>query len=107
MSPKSFVAPILLAASLAACSSQTPPPASTPEPAPEASAEPTSCGAEQFASYVGQKGTDDVIAAIQAKRGDQPIRVIKPGMAVTMDYRAERLNVDLDDSGTITRFYCS
>lgn len=107
MSPKSFVAPILLATALAACSSQTPPPASTPAPSPEASAEPTSCGAEQFASYVGQKGTDAVIAAIQAKRGDQPIRVIKPGMAVTMDYRAERLNVDLDDSGTIKRLYCS
>jgi len=103
MSPKAFIAPAAMAMTLAACAAQTPPESAPP---PAAEAEPT-CGADQFASYVGQQATDATIAAIQSKRGDKPIRVIKPGMAVTMDYRAERLNVDVDESGAIKRFYCS
>lgn len=103
MSPKSIIAPAALALSLAACNGQTPPPAENP---PIGAIEPT-CNAEQFVSYVGTPANDATIAAIQAKRGNKAIRVIKPGMAVTMDYRADRLNVDVDDTGTIKRFYCS
>lgn len=99
---KTAALPVLLAASLSACANGTPPKHSPPvaEAAP-------GCGADQFAAYVGKPASDTAIAAIQAARGDKPIRVIRPGMAVTMDYRAERLNVDVDDSGTIRRFYCS
>lgn len=97
-----------LAMALAACSAQTPPAGTTPAPAPVAGvAEGTSCGAEKFAAYIGKKATDHAIAAIRAAHGDQPMRVLKPGTAVTMDYRAERLNVSVDDSNTITRFACS
>lgn len=31
------------------------------------------------------------------------LRVIKPGQAVTMDYREDRVNVAVDDQGLITR----
>ncbi|MFK4871109.1 I78 family peptidase inhibitor [Novosphingobium sp. ZW T3_23] len=89
---------------LSACSStgndnvaETPPPPSM-EP---------SCGAEQLASYVGQPASDEVIARITAWRGDKPMRVIKPGMAVTMDYRPDRLNVQVDDNGKIKGFNCT
>jgi len=34
------------------------------------------------------------------------VRVIKPGMAVTMDYRSDRLNVELDDVNTIKALRC-
>ncbi|PNU05070.1 I78 family peptidase inhibitor [Novosphingobium guangzhouense] len=103
MSPNTFIAPLALALMLAACNGQASP---EKAPAPVAENAPT-CGADQFASYIGQQATDATIAAIQSKRGDAPIRVIRPGMAVTMDYRAERLNVDVDGSGTIKRFHCS
>ena len=33
-------------------------------------------------------------------------RFISPGDAVTMDYSPERLNFDLDETGTITRVWC-
>ncbi|MPS70757.1 I78 family peptidase inhibitor [Novosphingobium aerophilum] len=66
-----------------------------------------SCGAEQFASYVGQPASDEVIAAITASRGDKPMRVIRPGSAVTMDYRPDRLNVQVGDDGKIKGFTCT
>lgn len=66
-----------------------------------------SCGAEQYASYVGQFATDALIAQITASRGDKPMRVVKPGMAVTMDYRPDRLNVQVDEDGKIVRFTCT
>ncbi|MGF7153187.1 I78 family peptidase inhibitor [Novosphingobium gossypii] len=106
MSFKPLAASALLA-TLAACSAQTPPADTTPPPPTAGVAEGTSCGAEKFADYIGKKATDDVIAAIRARHGDEPMRVLKPGTAVTMDYRAERLNVSVDDAGTITRFACS
>lgn len=35
-----------------------------------------------------------------------PVRVVKPGMAVTMDYSAARLTVETDAKGIITRHGC-
>ena len=35
-----------------------------------------------------------------------PVRVIAPGMAVTMDYNAARLNLETDARGRIVRFHC-
>jgi len=96
----------LAALALTACSStgadkmaeSTPPPPPAMEP---------SCGADQLGSYVGQPASDEVIAAITAWRGDKPMRVIKPGMAVTMDYRPDRLNVQVDENGKIKGFTCT
>ncbi|UYV37837.1 I78 family peptidase inhibitor [Rhodobacteraceae bacterium D3-12] len=38
--------------------------------------------------------------------GEKLVRIIAPGTAVTMDYRADRLNVETDKAGIITRVYC-
>jgi len=98
----------LMASALAACSStgtdkmaEATPPAEAPP-----SMEP-SCGAEKYASYVGQPASDEVIAAITQSRGDKPMRVVKPGMAVTMDYRPDRLNVQVGEDGKIKGFNCT
>ena len=34
------------------------------------------------------------------------LRIIHPGQVVSYDYRPERLNVQIDMSEKITRFYC-
>jgi len=73
---------------------------------PPPSMEPN-CGADQYSAYVGQPASDEVIAAIAKSRGDKPMRVIKPGMAVTMDYMPERLNVQVGEDGKITGFNCT
>ncbi|TCM21954.1 peptidase inhibitor I78 family protein [Novosphingobium sp. PhB165] len=77
-----------------------------PPPAPPPSMEPD-CGADKLGSYVGQPASDEVIAAIAATRGDKPMRVIKPGMGVTMDYMPERLNVQVGEDGKIKGFNCT
>lgn len=100
---KSFALPLLLAASLGACSAQTPP----PEPAAPPPAMEPNCGAGMLDAYVGRKGSDDVVAAIREWRGEHPVRVLKPGSIMTMDYRPDRLNMELTEDGTIKRFYCS
>lgn len=64
--------------------------------------QPESCGAEGLQGLVGQ--TEAVLAAMTFRAGT--VRVIRPGMAVTMDYRGDRLNIELDSAGRIQRVYC-
>lgn len=45
-------------------------------------------------------------SAIMAGEGVATIRVIRPGTMVTKDFRIDRLNVDVDESGNVTRIYC-
>ncbi len=40
------------------------------------------------------------------ERFPYPVRVILPGMAVTMDYSPARLNLEVDERGHIFRFHC-
>lgn len=90
------------ALSLAAC---TPAPDAGSTPPPPAT-EP-GCGADQLGGYVGRKATPEVIAALRAWRGDHPIRVLRPGDVVTMDYRADRLNLQLDANDVIVAVRCT
>ena len=59
-----------------------------------------SCGADAVQDMVGQP-----VAGVR-DRLPETVRVISPGMAVTQDYRPERMNVDLDGAGTIVRIWC-
>ncbi|MCX7864820.1 MAG: I78 family peptidase inhibitor, partial [Novosphingobium sp.] len=64
------------------------------------------CGAARLAGHVGRQASEHVLAALGQWRAGKPMRVIRPGMAVTQDYRPERLNVMLDKDGIIERFTC-
>ena len=89
-----FMLPIAFA--LAACASQ---------PAAEDATAGT-CNAEPAQSHVGKPASDaNVQAAFQAS-GAKSMRSIKPGQAVTMDYREDRVNVYQDASGNIERISC-
>lgn len=103
---KSFGPSLGLIAMLGACTTQATsvPTATTPAAGAETEAD---CGASRLATHVGSKATPELIATIQASRNEAPLRVIKPGMAVTMDYRSERLNIEVDENEVIKRFYCS
>lgn len=35
-----------------------------------------------------------------------PVRILPPGAMMTMDHRPDRLNVELDENGNITRVWC-
>lgn len=62
---------------------------------------PDACGASQYQYLVGQPGV-----LLDGMRFSQDVRVIQPGMAVTMDYQAGRLNFWLNDFDQIERVVC-
>lgn len=64
------------------------------------------CVADKVQSGIGQSYTVEIGAELQAKSGAKSMRVIRPGQAVTMDYRPDRLNVELDATDRISRISC-
>jgi len=59
------------------------------------------CDAEMLGYLVGQQ-----IGEIDTTTLPQPMRIIRPGMAVTMDYRTDRMNIELDEHDRVLRVYC-
>lgn len=88
----------LIALAVAACHEERPEPA----PAPPAGA----CTSEGLESLVGKTRSAETEAEAKRRSGARTLRWIAPGMAVTMDYRTDRLNLDLDASRKITRAHC-
>jgi Peptidase inhibitor I78 family len=82
----------VLACSLAAC---------TPLPEVTTPGDLSTCGAAGLTGLVGQP-----LAALPEAGGWGALRVVRPGMMVTMDYSAARLNVGLDSSDVILTLSC-
>jgi hypothetical protein len=59
------------------------------------------CNAAQYANLVGRPAD---MPGVPAASPD--VRHIRPDTQVTMDYRAERLNIDISADGVITGFRC-
>lgn len=59
------------------------------------------CGAASLSEFVGQERS-----ALAARTFPDSTRFIAPDTAITMDYRAERLNFDLDGADVIIRIWC-
>lgn len=88
----------LIALGVAACHEERP----EPVPAPPAGA----CTSEGLDSLIGKTQSAEIAAEAKRLSGARTLRWIAPGMAVTMDYRTDRLNLDVDASGKITRAHC-
>jgi hypothetical protein len=82
-----------LASVLAACT----PVDATPPSRPAAG----DCGAAALQPLVGQPAS-----VLQTMRFSGPVRIIRPGQAVTMDYNAARLNIHVDTDEVIARVSC-
>jgi Peptidase inhibitor I78 family len=95
----------LATAALAACTptaeseAVAPPESNTTDPF-------TSCDAAKGQYAVGQKFSDALAAELKTKTGADKLRVIAPGMAVTMDFRGDRLNISYDANNLIDRVSC-
>jgi len=102
------LASIILSASaclLAACSSQPTAvngDANATPPADMAQA----CNAEVAQGAVGKAATPAVVEQARRDAGAAIARVLKPGQVVTMEYRADRLNVDVDEGNVVTGVRC-
>ncbi len=75
-------------------------PQAKPEPGPDA------CRASKVAPWIGKAATPMVRSAVAAATRAKSIRWISPGMAVTADYRADRLDVSLDAKQVILKASC-
>lgn len=84
---------LLASLGLAACTTTTVtvPPTNTAD----------TCGAAQLQTLVGQPAS-----VLETMRFSQNLRVIQPGMSVTMDYNAERLNIEIGQNEQIIRVAC-
>jgi hypothetical protein len=73
---------------------------------PETAKPVTTCQAERVQYLVGRMITDRTAAA--AKRGahTEQLRIILPDTAVTMDFRPDRLNIDVRQDKVILRIHC-
>jgi hypothetical protein len=72
-----------------------------PAPVPLPPGDPDACRASAMQDFVGQRES-----VLYATNFVVPIRVIRPGTAVTMDYIATRMNFEIDRSGRIARVFC-
>ena len=89
---------LLLPLAFAACvEGEAPPDPGVITPEPPAG----TCAAPELQYLVGQSET-----VLQTMKFAGPVRIIQPGMAVTMDYREDRLNIEIDEAGKISRVTC-
>ena len=91
-----WIAPLML--SVAAC---TPLPMFDPLPDPVPVEIEDTCGAAAHAGLIGQDAS-----ALERVHLRQRVRVIQPGMAVTMDYGPDRINFEIDTRNRIARIFC-
>ena len=81
--------------------------AATPGSGPAAAPEPKAlCKADALPPFIGQTASVATGAAILKASGARTLRWAGPGMAVTMDYRPDRVTVSYDENMAITRASC-
>src|SRR4051812_34477699 len=90
----------LLAVSLGACAAK---PMRTGGPLP-----PTlqTCQADAGRAAIGQEATPERIEQIRQQTGSRLVRVLKPGMLVTMEFSGERVNIRVDAHNVILGVSC-
>lgn len=99
----------LLSLSLSACNS-TPSAAAAAEVPKTENAAPTDaakqCDAANAQWAVGQAASQATVDKAVSDSGSSSARVIKPGQAVTMDFREDRLNIEVDAKNVVTAVRC-
>lgn len=63
------------------------------------------CESAPVQNVVGRP-VDQVRADAQKRSGAKTVRVYKTGSPVTMDYRADRLNLEVDEANAIVKVGC-
>jgi uncharacterized lipoprotein YajG len=98
-----FIPVAIAAAMLAACSTPAPPPATGTAPAaPPAGV----CNAQGAQFAVGKTAGASVVEEARQRSGSYMARVLRPNQVVTMEFNAQRLNLDVNASGVVTRVRC-
>jgi hypothetical protein len=76
------------------------------EGAPVAAVPGAGCDAAAARAVVGRQRSQAVGAEARRLSGAASLRWIEPDSMVTMDYRADRLNIEVDAKGKVTAVRC-
>lgn len=72
----------------------------TPMPGPRV------CNASAVQRYMGATISPHLQSRLRARSSASAVRVVRPGQPVTMDFRRDRLTVDVDGRDRITGLRC-
>ncbi len=64
------------------------------------------CDTDPVSWAIGNAASPEVVERAQWESHSRDVRVIEPGQAVTLDFRADRLNLYVNERGAITRVSC-
>lgn len=64
------------------------------------------CEASGADFTVGKPATAELLEQARKASGSQMARILKPHDMITLEYRSERLNLNVDEKGVITRVNC-
>lgn len=67
---------------------------------------PRECRASAVQAFIGAQMSPRLESRLRARSGASSVRVVRPGEAITMDFRRDRLTVDLNGRGRITGLRC-
>lgn len=90
---------LVLALALTACAHRKTPPPIVADPS-------VPCQTETLTALIGRSGSAVLASEALGKSGARTIRWIRPHEAVTMDFREDRLNIELDRDDLVTHFTC-
>lgn len=65
-----------------------------------------SCDSSKAQWAVGKIADEALLARAKNDAGANLARILRPDMAVTMEYRAERLNLRVDETGKVLDVSC-
>lgn len=92
---------------LAACSVPVAEGAQPEEEYPEFGATPgKQCRNADFTRFIGRQATSALAAEARDAAKAANVRWLQPGQIVTMEYRADRLNITLDSKNVVTAIRC-
>ena len=66
----------------------------------------TACNAQGAQFAIGKTPGASVVEEARQRSGSYMARVLRPGQVVTMEFNAQRLNLDLNAAGVITGVRC-
>lgn len=95
---------ILIAAGALALISCTTVPPEEDKPVPVQGA--GTCSAVAVQDLIGRERSDALGTEAMRRSGATTVRWIAPGTAYTQDFREDRINIDVDARGRVTRLRC-
>lgn len=103
MSLKFIIAGLSLAALFGCATPSTPSAGTGPVPGGPSGG---ICNAQGAQFAIGKAPGASIVEQARQRSGSYMARVLRPNQAVTMEFNAQRLNLDVDAAGVITRARC-